>query len=104
MKVPWRRQAAPSPSPRPNLDSASPTLLAWAEAVDASQLSDKTVKQAERYLRDHAHLNLQARREFDYRMRSVITAEVSPPPPASIATLDVIAVALSARRKQLGIG
>jgi hypothetical protein len=82
----------------------SPALLAWAQALDASRLSDRTFKQAEKYLRDHRHLNYEARREFGYRLRSLVEAQVSPPPPSSVASLDVIATALSARRKQLGIG
>jgi hypothetical protein len=101
LRVPWRR-AAPSPDPAP--DPVSPALLAWAQAVDASRLSDGTVKEAEQYLRDHARLNYMSRREFGYRLRSAIEAQVSPAPPSSVASVDVIATALSVRRKQLGIG
>lgn len=83
----------------------SPELAAWAEALDISRLSDRTVKQAERFLRDYRHMmNLGARRETALRLRSVIEAQVSPPPPATVSNMDVIAVAMSARRKQLGIG
>jgi hypothetical protein len=82
----------------------SPELLAWAEALDTSRLSERTVKQAERFLRDYRHMVLGARRESALRLRSVIEAQVSPPPPATVGNMDVIAVALSARRKQLGIG
>jgi hypothetical protein len=82
----------------------SPALLAWAQALDASRLSKRTVKEAEQYLRDYRRLNYETRREFGYRLRSVIEAQVSPAPPSSVASLDIIATALSARRKQLGIG
>src|SRR5215475_2319779 len=99
----WRR-AAPSPDPAPDPDQVSPALLAWAQAVDASRLSERTVKEAEQYLRDYRRLNYMTRREFGYRLRSVIGAQVSPAPPSSVASLDVIATALSVRRKQLGIG
>ena len=105
--MPWRRAAPgpdPDPVPVPDPDPVSPALLAWARAVDASQLSDRTVKGAEQYLRDYRRMNYMARREFGLRLRSVIEAQVSPAPPATIASLDVIATALSARRKQLGIG
>ena len=101
MKVPWRR-AAPSPDPDP--DPVSPDLLAWAQALDASRLSDRTVKEAEQYLRDHRRMNYETRREFGFRLRSAIEAQVSLAPPSSVASLDVIATALSVRRKQLGIG
>jgi hypothetical protein len=103
LRVPWRR-AAPSPDPAPDPDPVSPALLAWAQALDASRLSDRTVKAAEEYLRDHRRLNYETRREFGYRLRSAIEAQVSPAPPSSVASVDVIARALSARRKQLGIG
>jgi hypothetical protein len=79
-------------------------LLAWAQALDASRLSDRTVKQAEQYLRHYRRLNFEARREFGYRLRSLIEAQASPAPPSSVASLDVIATALSVRRKQLDIG
>jgi hypothetical protein len=118
MRMPWRRQAAalPSPEPGPSPDSGlspasgpspdpvSPDLLAWAQAVDASRLSDRTVKAGEQYLQDYRRMHALARREFGLRLRSAIEGQVSPPPPANIASLDVIAAALSARRRQLGIG
>jgi hypothetical protein len=99
----WRR-AAPSPDPAPDPDPVSPALLAWAQALDASRLSERTVKAAEQYLRDHRRMNYMTRREFGYRLRSLIEAQASPAPPSSVASLDVIATALSVRRKQLGIG
>lgn len=98
------RRAVPSPDPAPDPDAVSPALLAWAQALDASRLSERTVKTAEEYLRDHRRLNYETRREFGYRLRSLIEAQASPAPPSSVASLDVIATALSVRRRQLGIG
>jgi hypothetical protein len=95
----WRRRAAPTPSP----DPVSPELLAWAQVVDASQLSERTAQEAERYLRDYRRMHWTARREFGFRLRSAVAAQVSPPPPETIAPLDVLATVLSARRTQLGI-
>jgi hypothetical protein len=117
VRMPWQRRV-PDPTPDPDLgpgptpdlrpdlspEPVSAALLAWAQALDASKLSEKTVKQAENYLRDYRHMNYVARREFGFRLRSVIEAQVSPSPPSSVASLDVIATALSARRRQLGIG
>jgi hypothetical protein len=81
----------------------SPELLAWASAVDVTLLSDKTVKDAERFLRDYRYVSsLGARREIALRLRSAIEAQVSPSPPATIANVDVIATVLSARRRQPG--
>lgn len=107
--MPWRRAAPapgpdPNPDPNPDPDPVSPALLAWAQAVDVSRLSDRTVKGAERYLQDYRHMNALARREVGFRLRSVIEGQVSPPPPATVASLDVIATAVSAWRKHLGIG
>jgi hypothetical protein len=83
----------------------SPTLLAWANAVDATSLSFNTVHDAERFLSAYRRktMSLAARRHHTFRLRSVIAAEVSPPPPSSVHGLDVIATALSARRRQLGL-
>src|SRR5262249_7287850 len=99
----WLR-AVPSPDPAPDPDAVSPALLAWAQALDASGRGERTVKPAEESLRVHARINYMPRREFGYRLRSLIEAQASPAPPSSVASLDVIATALSARRKQLGIG
>src|SRR5215472_3812450 len=72
VRMPWQRTVpdpGPSPGPGPDLSPGpvSAALLAWAQAVDASKLSEKTVKQAENYLRDHRHMNYLARREFGFR-------------------------------------
>lgn len=101
MKMPWPRRRAPSPSPSP--EQVSPELLAWADALDATLLSDRTVRDAERFLRDYRHMmDLGARRETALRLRHAIEAQVRPPPPATTSNMDVIAAVLSARRKQLG--
>jgi hypothetical protein len=81
-----------------------PDLLAWAQAVDVSRLSDKTVQQAEDYLRKYRHMMLQRSRYEALRLREIIEAQVSPPPPATVHSMDVIATVLAVRRQQLGIG
>jgi hypothetical protein len=81
----------------------SPELLAWADALDVTSLSDKTAKTADRFLRDYRRMtNLGARREIALRLRSNIEAQVSPPPPATVSNMDVIATVMSARHKILG--
>jgi len=113
MKMPWRRGAAGRPGadptrvPRELVDWAnqtSPTLVAWANVVDATGLSATTVKNAERFLRDYRRMVISARREMALRIRSKIEAEVSPRPPVTIGSMDVIATALQMRRRQLGYG
>jgi hypothetical protein len=113
MKVPWRREAASHPGVGPSSERlppaptniVTPTLLAWAEALDATTLSDKTVKNAERFLRTYKRMfDIGARREMAMRIRSTIETEVNPRPPVSIGNMDVIATALQVRRRQLGYG
>src|SRR5262249_16977719 len=103
LRVPWRR-AAPSPDPDPDPDPVSPDLLAWAQALDASLLSDRTVKEAEQYLRDHRRMNYETRREFGFRLRSAIEPQVVRAPPVSFVSRYICAPALPVPRKQLGIG
>jgi hypothetical protein len=88
----------------PSLDAVPPDLLAWAQVVNASRLSDQTAKDAEDYLRDYRHMNAFARHEVALRLVSVVAAQVSPPPPISLAPLDILATVVVTRRRQLGIG
>ena len=108
----WRRTAPPDPDAVPNQadpdavpgpDVVRPDLLAWAQEVDVSRLSDRTVHWAEGYLRRYRRMNLAARQEEAFRLLSVIEAQVSPPPPIGIHPMDVIATVLAVRRQQLGI-
>jgi hypothetical protein len=72
--------------------------------VDATALSERTVREAERFLRDYRHMtSLGARRESALRLRAAIEAQVRPVAPGPISSMDVIATVLSARRMQLGI-
>jgi hypothetical protein len=83
----------------------APSLLAWANELDATGLSERTVASAERFLRDYRRMGtLSARREIAFRLRSAIEAEISPRPPVSAANMDVIATVISVRRRQLGLG
>ena len=108
----WRRTAQPDPDAVPNQaspdavpgpDAVRPDLLAWAQEVDVSRLSDRTVHWAEDYLRRYRRMGLGARQEEAFRLLSVIQAQVSPPP-TGIHPMDVIATVLTVRRQQLGIG
>ena len=77
-------------------------MLAWANALDATLLSDKTAKDAEQFLRDYRRMPLYARREIAFRLRAAIEDQITPIPPPTIGNMDVIATALSARRSRLG--
>ena len=104
----WQRSAQPSsdavPSGQPAPEAVPPSLLAWAQAVDVSRLSDRTVRRVERYLRGYRHMTLTDSREEGFRLRTAVKAQVSPPPPVDAQPLDVLATVLAVRRKQLGIG
>jgi hypothetical protein len=79
-------------------------LLTWAQVVDASRLSDRTAKEAEDYLREYRRMSALARDEIAFRLVSVVAIQVSPPPPADVHPLDILATVLAARRRQRGIG
>jgi hypothetical protein len=98
--MPWRRQTAPSSTP--GQDPLPAELLTWANALDVTMLSDKTVKDAERFLRDYRHMPLYVRREAALRLRSVIAAQVTPPLPPTVGNMDIIATVVSAHRRQFG--
>ena len=68
--------------------------------MDVSRLSDKTVQQVERYLREYRHMPLAASHEWGFRLRAAVEAQVSPPPPADAHSMDVLATVLAVRRKQ----
>lgn len=104
----WQRSAQPgpdaAPTGQPGSGAVPPSLLAWAQAVDVSRLSDRTVRRVERYLRGYRHMTLAGRKENGFLLVAAVEAQVSPPPPVDAFPLDVLAAVLAVRRKQLGIG
>ena len=69
----WQRSAQPGPDAvpagQPAPEAVPPSLLAWAQAVDVSRLSDKTVRQVERFLRGYRHMTLNDRQQEGFRLR-----------------------------------
>ena len=108
--MPWQRgtpgrpgvSASSKPAPEPEPVRAD--LLQWANALDATSLSAETVKQGERFLRDYRKIAIPARREIGFRLRTKVEEQVRPRPPVALGNMDVIATALAARRRQLGLG
>ena len=104
----WRRAAQPGldavPTGKPVPDAVPPDLVAWAQVVDVSRLSDRTIRAVEGYLRGYRHMTLAASQEEGFRLLAAVEAQVSPPAPADAQPLDVLATVLAARRKQLGSG
>jgi hypothetical protein len=97
----WRRAAQPSPDVAP---VPSPHLVAWAQVVDVSRLSDRTVSQAEDYLHGYRHMTPASAEEGAMRLMALVATQVSPPPPIDLQPLDVLATILAVRRKQPGVG
>lgn len=101
-----RRTAEPESSGAPPDEppvQVPPDLVAWAQVVDVSRLSDKTVREAEWYLRKYRRMTMLASQETGWRLIATVAAQVSPAPPADAQIIDVLATVLAARRKQLGI-
>jgi hypothetical protein len=97
--VPWPDAAPPG---LPGAGQVPPELAAWAQVVDVSRLTDRTIRQAEEYLRTYRRMIPVARRELAWRLVALVQAQASPPPPVNAAPLDILATVLAARRKQLG--
>jgi hypothetical protein len=87
--------------PPPALDVVAPDLLAWAQVVDVSRLTDDTPRKAEWYLRKYRLLNWSERREVSLRLVSVVAAQVTPPPAVTISALDIMATVLRVRQRDL---
>jgi hypothetical protein len=104
----WLRRKAESepqgPTPWVSQDARPADVRAWAEVVDVSRLPDRTVQEAEYYLKSYRYIPLLDRQELASRLMSVIHTHVNPPPPLDAHPLDVFATVLAARRRELGIG
>jgi len=98
----WRRKAQQDTR---NAQPAVPAdLVAWAQEVDVSRLSDKTVRDAEDYLKGYRYMNLDLSQQMGWRVIAAVETQVTPSPPADAQPLDVIATVLELRRKQRGTG
>ena len=99
----WRRKA--QQDTRDAQPAAVPAdLVAWAREVDVSRLSDRTVRDAEDYLKGYRYMNLDLSQQMGWRVIAAVEAQVTPSPPADAQPLDVLATVVALRRKQPGIG
>jgi hypothetical protein len=99
----WRRKA--QQDTRNAQPAAVPAdLVAWAQEADVSRLSDRTVRDAEDYLKGYRYMNLDLSQQMGWRVIAAVEAQVTPSPPAFAQQLDVIATVVALRRKQLGTG
>jgi len=73
-------------------------LREWRQALDVSRVTDHTVREAEYYLRNYRRMMPTGRHEASFRMMAMLTEQVSPPPPLSVAPLDAVATVLRAVR------
>jgi hypothetical protein len=85
-------------------DALPADVLAWAQVVDVSQLPERTMREAEYYLKNYRWMPLGDTQEMAWRLVSVIHSYVNPPPPLDAQPRDVLAIVLAARRRELGIG
>ena len=98
----WRRKEQQDTR---NAQPAVPAdFVAWAQEVDVSRLSDKTVRDAEDYLKGYRYMNLDLSQQMGWRVIAAVQTQVTPSPPADAQPLDVIATVLDLRRKQRGTG
>jgi hypothetical protein len=102
----WRKaeNEPQTPAPGASQDALPADVLAWAQVVDVSQLPDRTVREAEYYLKNYRRMPLGDSQELGWRLMSVVQSHVNPPPPLDAAPLDVLATVLAVRRRELGIG
>lgn len=98
----WRRKAQDTRNAQPAAVPAD--LVAWAQEVDVSRLSDQTVRDAEDYLKMYRHMNLDLSQQMGWRVIAAVETQVTPSPPADARMVDVLATVLALRRKQLGTG
>lgn len=92
------------PVPGVPQDALPADVVAWAQVVDVSRLPDRTVKEAEYFLKNYRWMPLGDRQELAWRLMAVIQSHVNPPPPLDAQPLDVLATVIAARRRELGIG
>jgi hypothetical protein len=98
----WRRKAQQDMRNAPPAVPAD--LVAWAQEVDVSRLSDQTVRDAEDYLKMYRYMNLDLSQQMALRVIAAVQTQVTPAPPLTARPLDVLATVLELRRKQFGTG
>jgi len=74
----WRRKAQQDTR---NAKPAFPAdFFAWAQEVDVSRLSDKTVRDAEDYLKMYRYVNLDLSQQMGWRVIAAVVTQVTPSP------------------------
>jgi uncharacterized RDD family membrane protein YckC len=77
-----------------------PPLVAWAEHVELSRLSDQTAAAASSYLRRFYDLREPAREQLGLQLATAVAAQVSPPPPPGTPSAAYLAAVLAVRRQR----
>ena len=99
----WRRKA--QQDTRNAQPAAVPAdFVAWAQEVDVSRLSDKTVRDAEDYLKMYRHMNLDLSQQMGWRVIAAVKAQVLLAARRRPAVGCYRAETLALRRKPLGTG
>jgi hypothetical protein len=75
----------------------NPLLQAWADVVDVSAVNDQVAADIDDFLRSYSRMLWFARRELGFRLVSVVSSQVTPPPSEFIAPIDVLATVRAKR-------
>lgn len=80
--------------------AVAPHLSAWAAGLQMSGLTDQTADAARRYLARVPELAPGARDQLGRQIATVVSTEVSPPPPAGTPVQAYLAAVLAERRRR----
>jgi hypothetical protein len=86
----------------PGSQVVNPLLQHWASVVDVSALSDEVAADIDHFLRSYRYMPWYSCREIEFRLVSVVSSQVSPPPSEFINPLDVLATVLTLRERLKG--
>jgi hypothetical protein len=97
----WRKQRdLPLPALDAESDEIPAALRDWSQALDVGRVTNHTVREAEYYLGRYRRMAPNARIEAEFRLMAMLTSQVTPPPPPSVAPLDAVATVLRKVRER----
>jgi len=86
----------------PGNAAVNPLLQAWADVVDVSGVTDQVAADIDHFLKSYRSMPWNARREIGFRLASVVSSQVTPPPSEFINPLDVLAIVQTTRARIRG--
>jgi len=82
--------------------AVNPLLQAWAEVVDVSGVSDQVAADIDHFLKSYRRMPWNVRREIGFRLATVVSSQVTPPPSEFINPLDVLGTVQTIRARLRG--